>query len=88
MKTDNNNDTEKKKETPEEKTDKWIEKANDYIDDAAEKIHESEAYKKTGRSAEKATKKLFRSAGKLWGKSERYFKKKPNDRDSGPGDKK
>ncbi|MFW5774057.1 MAG: hypothetical protein ACOCWD_05170 [Tangfeifania sp.] len=76
MEQNKNNETEKKKETIEEKTDRWIEKANDYIDDAAEKIHKSKAYKKTDGTMEKATKSIFRKAGKLWGKSEKYFKKK------------
>lgn len=76
MEQNKNNEQEKKKETLQEKTDNWIEKANDYIEEAADKIHDSEAYKKTGQSAEKATKNIFRKAGKLWGKSEQYLKKK------------
>lgn len=55
---------------------KWINKAEEYIDETAEKIHQSDAYRKADESVEKATKKIFRQAGKLWGKSERYFKKK------------
>lgn len=76
-------ETEKKhqpeKENIQEKTDKWIDKAEEFIDEAAEKIHRSETYKKVDQTAEKATKKLFRQAGKLWGKSEQYFRKKSGD---------
>ena len=71
--------SEKEKKPVEGKTEKWIEKANDYMDEAADKIHKSETYKKADQSVEKATKKLFRGAGKIWGKSERYFKKKTEE---------
>lgn len=79
MKPEKDREPEKKKETVKEKTNKWIGKAADYMDDTAEKIHESEAYKKADQAAEKATKSIFRQAGKLWGKSERYFRKKSED---------
>jgi hypothetical protein len=65
---------EKKKENMQDKAEKWIEKAEEYIDDKAEKIHQSETYKKVDKSVENATKKLFRKAGRLWGKSEQYLK--------------
>ncbi|NLB91907.1 MAG: hypothetical protein GX792_00630 [Bacteroidales bacterium] len=54
---------------------KWIEKTEKFIDETAEKIYESNAYLKADKAAEKAVKKLFRKAGRLWGKSEQYFKK-------------
>jgi len=38
------------------------------MDEAAEKIHESKAYKKANKSLGEATKKLFRAAGRWWGK--------------------
>lgn len=58
-----------------EDSSQWVRKAEEMIDDAAEKIHQSELYRETGKVMESATKKLFRQAGKLWGKSEHYFKK-------------
>ncbi|WP_372950910.1 hypothetical protein [Mariniphaga sp.] len=78
MKPEKNQEPEKK-ETTQKKYDNWIEKAEEFIDETAEKIHQSNAYKKADQTAEKATKKLFREAGKLWGKSERYFRKKSGD---------
>jgi len=48
--------------------DKLIEKAEDFMDEAAEKVYNSEPYKKAGKSMEKATLSLFRKAGKWWGK--------------------
>lgn len=55
--------------TPEEKKDQnWIEKTEAKIDEAAEKIHQSEAYRKADKKLEDATQKLFRKAGRLWGK--------------------
>jgi len=75
MKPEKNQEPEKKKETKQNKTDSWIEKAEEFIDETAEKIHQSDTYRKADQSAEKATKKLFRQAGKLWGKSERYLRK-------------
>ncbi len=53
----------------------WIDKAEAYIDEAAEKIHQSDAYRKAGKSMESATKKIFRQAGKWWGKSKQQFNK-------------
>lgn len=82
MKPEENNKTDKNKEAKQNKTDSWIEKAEELIDETAEKIHKSETYRKADQSVEKATKKLFRQAGKWWGKSERYFKDsgKKNDK--------
>jgi len=58
-----------KNEDPETKKDKsWVEKAEDWMDEKAEKIHESETYRKADKSLEEATKKLFRKAGRWWGK--------------------
>ena len=71
MEQDKNKQPEKKKD----KTDEWIDKAEEFIDDTAEKIHKSDAYKKTGKSVEKATKNVFRKAGRLWGKIEKRRKK-------------
>lgn len=79
MNPEKKQEPEKKKENLEPKTDSWIEKAEKVIDDAAEKIHSSDTYKKADQAAEKATKSIFRQAGKLWGKSERYFRKKSED---------
>ena len=69
-----NPESENQKASQPEKPKSWVEKTEEMIDEAAEKIHKSETYKKVDRSMENATKKLFRSAGKLWGKSEQYFK--------------
>ncbi|MCA1760975.1 MAG: hypothetical protein LC658_14510 [Bacteroidales bacterium] len=69
----------KKKKTTQKKTESWIEKAEEFMDETAEKIHNSDTYKKADQSVEKATKSIFRQAGKLWGKSERYFKTKTED---------
>lgn len=69
MKKDNNPQPEKNQESKPDKTNEWIAKAEAYIDEAADKIHQSEAYRRTGKSVESATKKLFRQAGKWWGKS-------------------
>jgi HEPN domain-containing protein len=82
MKPEKDKEPEKEKETTKNKTDNWIEKAEEFIDETAEKIHQSDTYRKADQSAEKATKKLFRQAGKLWGKSERYFRKKTEDRET------
>lgn len=46
----------------------WIDKAEAKIDETAEKIHNSEAYRKADKKLEEATKKLFRKAGRWWGK--------------------
>jgi hypothetical protein len=64
-----------KKEKNHRKNDGWIDKAEVYIDEAAEKLHQSATYRKVGKSAEDNTKKMFRKAGRWWGKAEKYFKK-------------
>jgi hypothetical protein len=68
METDKNIEGEKKKGFVDGITDKMIEKAEDFMDEAADKIYKSEPYKKAGNSMEKATLSLFRKAGKWWGK--------------------
>jgi hypothetical protein len=57
-----------KEESTEGKKEGWIEKTEAFIDDAAEKIHQSDLYRKADQSVEDATKKIFRKAGKWWGK--------------------
>lgn len=79
MNSENKQEPEKRKENLESKTDSWIKKAEKVIDETAEKIHNSDTYKKADQAAEKATKSIFRQAGKLWGKSERYFRKKSEE---------
>ena len=68
MEADKNKQPEKKPENSSEKEKSWIDKTEAFIDDAADKIHKSETYKKADKSLEKATKSIFRKAGKLWGK--------------------
>jgi len=68
MTPDKNNEGEKKKGTTEGITDKLIGKAEDFMDEAADKIYKSEPYRKAGNSMEKATLSIFRKAGKWWGK--------------------
>ncbi len=46
----------------------WIDKAEAKIDEAAEKAHQSETYRKLDKKLEETTKKLFRKAGRWWGK--------------------
>lgn len=75
MKQENNSKPEKNQESNPDKTTQWIDKAEAFIDDTTEKIHQSDTYRKAGKSVESATKKVFRQAGKWWGKSEQYFKK-------------
>lgn len=75
MEHDENREPEKKKDIIQDKTKAWIEKAEAFIDDASEKIHQSDAYRKAGKTVESATKKLFRQAGRWWGKSQQHFKK-------------
>lgn len=76
MKQNNNNqEPEKKEENTTDKTDQWINKAEAFIDKTTEKIHQSDAYRETGKAVETATKKMFRQAGKWWGKSQQHFKK-------------
>lgn len=50
------------------KDETWIDKAETKIDETVEKIHQSEAYRKADKKLEDTTKKLFRKAGRLWGK--------------------
>ncbi len=66
---------EKNEDSNPDKTTQWIDKAEEFIDDAADKIHQSDAYRKAGKSVESATKKIFRQAGKWWGKSQQHLKK-------------
>jgi hypothetical protein len=54
---------------------KWIDKAEAAIDDASDKIYNSETYQKAGRSVEKTTLDIFRKAGKWWGKTQSSSKK-------------
>jgi hypothetical protein len=68
MESDKNIEGEKKKTAVDGIADKLIEKAEDFMDEAAEKIYKSEPYRKAGNSMEKATLSLFRKAGKWWGK--------------------
>lgn len=68
METDKNIGGEKKKGFIDGITDKLIDKAEELIDDTADKIYKSEPYQKAGKSMEKATLNLFRKAGKWWGK--------------------
>jgi len=68
MTPDNNIEEEKKKGTVDGIADKLIEKAEDFMDEAADKIYNSETYKKAGDTMEKATLSIFRKAGKWWGK--------------------
>jgi hypothetical protein len=75
MKQDSSGKPEKEKESPPNNKTQWVDKAEAFIDETAEKIHQSETYKKAGKSVESATKKIFREAGKWWGKSEQFFKK-------------
>ena len=79
MKPEKNKDAERGKKNIRKKTERWIEKAEKFIDDASEKIHKSETYRKTDKSVEKATRNIFRKAGRLWGKSEQYFKNGKSD---------
>ncbi|SHF59010.1 hypothetical protein SAMN05444274_106294 [Mariniphaga anaerophila] len=74
MKPEKEQNLEKKEEVVQSKKEGWIDKAEKIIDETSEKIHNSDAYRKADQSMEKATKKIFRQAGKWWGKSERYFK--------------
>ena len=60
---------EKEKDTEKKKDGSWVEKAEDWMDETAEKIHGSEAYQKADQKLEDATKKLFRKVGRWWGKS-------------------
>jgi len=68
MESEKNSEGEKKKGTVDGIADKMINKAEDFMDEAADKIYNSEPYQKAGKSMEKATLSLFRKAGKWWGK--------------------
>jgi hypothetical protein len=68
MTLDKNKEPEKKKENIQDKAELWIDKAEKYIDNAADKMHESETYRKIDKSLEDTTKKIFRKAGRWWGK--------------------
>ncbi len=68
MEPDKKIEEERKKGTFDGFADKMIEKAEDFMDEAAEKVYNSETYKKAGNSMEKATLSIFRKAGKWWGK--------------------
>ncbi|MCY1720711.1 hypothetical protein OU798_10175 [Prolixibacteraceae bacterium Z1-6] len=64
---------EEKRNTPQsepakEKDGNWIDKAEAKIDETAEKIHQSKAYRNADKKLEETTKKLFRKAGRWWGK--------------------
>lgn len=74
-KDDINQEPGDRKEENRNESKEWINKAEAFIDETAEKIHESDAYRETGKVVEAATKKLFREAGKWWGKTEHYFNK-------------
>lgn len=65
---DEKNKTGKIKEHPQEKTDKWIDKLEDKIDETTDKIYKSEPYKNASQTTEKITLSLFRKAGRWWGK--------------------
>ena len=68
MESEKNSEGEKKKGTVDGIADKMINKAEDFMDEAADKIYNSEPYQKAGKSMEKATLSLFRKAGTWWGK--------------------
>ena len=68
MTPDKNMEEEKKEGTADGIADKLIEKAEEFIDETADKIYNSESYRKAGESMEKATLSIFRKAGKWWGK--------------------
>ncbi|GET30554.1 hypothetical protein [Prolixibacter sp. SD074] len=74
MEKDKNLEPGKKKKNFQDKAGQWIDKAEEFIDDTGDKIHESETYRKADKSIEKATIKVFRKAGKWWGKAEHYIK--------------
>ncbi len=68
MEKDSNPRPEEKKETIQDKANQLVDDAEAFIDGAAEKIHNSGTYRKADQSMEKATKLIFRKAGKWWGK--------------------
>ena len=69
----------KKKGKNKDKSGEWTDRAADYMDDAAEKLQKSKAMKKAGGVVDNATKKVFRKAGRFWGRAEHYLKKKMDD---------
>jgi len=79
MELDKNIEPEKKKESIQDKAERWVDNAEIYMTETAEKIQESKTYAKAGKTLEKATVSIFRQAGKWWGKSE-YSVKKPDDK--------
>lgn len=68
MEPGENMEVEKKKNKVDEFADKMIDKAEDILDETAQKIIKSEPYKKAGDTMEKATIDIFRKAGRWWGK--------------------
>jgi hypothetical protein len=68
MEPEKNMEEEKKKGTVDGIADKMIEKAEEFIDETADKIYNSETYRKAGDTMEKATLGIFRKAGRWWGK--------------------
>jgi hypothetical protein len=68
MEPEKNIEGTKKKGTIDGIADKLIDKAEDFIDEAADKIYNSEPYQKTVKTMEKATVGIFRIAGKWWEK--------------------
>jgi len=82
MEQDNKKETKKEKENVREKEKNWIGKTEEFMDETADKIYESKTYEKAGKTLENATIKIFRSAGRLWGKSEQYFKEQEDKKDT------
>ena len=68
MESEKNIEGEKKKGTVDGIADKMIDKAEDFLDETAQKIIKSEPYKKAGDTMGKATIDIFRKAGRWWGK--------------------
>jgi len=68
MESEKKIEVEKKNGSADGIADKLIEKAEDFMDEAAAKISRSETYRKLGDTMEKTTLNIFRKAGKFWGK--------------------
>ena len=68
MEPGENMEVEKKKNKVDDIADKMIDKAEDFLDETAQKIIKSEPYKKAGDTMGKATIDIFRKAGRWWGK--------------------
>jgi len=68
MESEKKIEVEKKNGSVDGIADKLIDKAEDFMDEAATKIAKSETYRKVGDTMEKATLSIFRKAGKFWGK--------------------